>query len=159
MSAGVVDAIAGHLGERPLFSLQKSTLRRMEPEYRVADWHQDGSFLDHDVRTMNVWTALSRCGADYPSPGLEVAAFRVPEILSVDGGLAKHGITTTLVADVTAQGPVLRPEFAAGDAIMFDERFLHRSHFDPAMTEPRYALECWFFAPSHPSSDYVPLLV
>ena len=54
---------------------------------------------------------------------------------------------------------MLRPEFAPGDGIMFDERFLHRSYFDPAMTEPRYALEGWFFAPSHPSSDYVPLLV
>jgi hypothetical protein len=25
--------------------------------------------------------------------------------------------------------------------------------------EDRYALECWFFAPSHPSSGYLPLLV
>ena len=58
-AVGVIGAIAGHLGERPYFSLQKSTLRRSEPTYNLVAWHQDGSFLDEDVRTMNVWVALS----------------------------------------------------------------------------------------------------
>jgi hypothetical protein len=158
-AAGVVGAVAGHFGERPFFSLQKSTLRRSAPVYRPADWHQDGSFLDEDVRTMNVWVALSPCGGDLPSPGLEVVPKRVPDVLPVGGSFAKHGIAGDLVAEVARDAPPIRPQFAPGDALMFDERFLHRTHLSPEMTDDRFALECWFFAPSHPASSYVSLLV
>jgi hypothetical protein len=158
-SAGVVGAVAGHFGERPFFSLQKSTLRCSAPVYQHADWHQDGSFLDADVRTMNVWVALSPCGGDLPTPGLEVVPKRVPEVLPVGGAFAKHGIASELVDEAARDAPPIRPEFAAGDALMFDERFLHRTHLSEGMTEPRYALECWFFAPSHPASAYIPFLV
>jgi hypothetical protein len=156
--AGVTGAITGHLGERPFFSLQKSTLRRAPAEDRIVAWHQDGSFLDVDVRTMNVWVALSRCGGDYPSPGLQVAPFRVPEVLAVDGALTPHSISPDLVAEVTREHPVVVPAFGPGDAMLFDERFLHRTYVNADMTEDRYALECWFFAPSHPASGYWSLL-
>ena len=157
--AGVIDAITGHLGERPFISLQKSTLRRAPAEDRIVAWHQDGSFLDTDVRTMNVWVALSRCGGDYPSPGLQVAPFRLPRVLTVDGALTPHSISDDLVAEVTREHPVVVPAFDPGDAMLFDERFLHRTYVNAQMTEDRYALECWFFAPSHPASGYLPLLV
>jgi hypothetical protein len=158
-AAGVVRAVTDHFGERPFFSLQKSTLRRSAPVYQNADWHQDGSFLDADVRTMNVWVALSPCGGDRPTPGLEVVPKRVPEVLPVGGAFAKHGIAYELVDEVARDAPPVRPEFAPGDALMFDERFLHRTHLSQGMTEDRYALECWFFAPSHPASAYIPFLV
>ena len=54
--------------------------------------------------------------------------------------------------------PTIVPEFEPGDALMFDEHFLHRTYLPREMTDPRYALECWFFAPSRHTSDYVPLL-
>ena len=157
--AGVIDAISGHLGERPFISLQKSTLRRAPAEDRIVVWHQDGSFLDDDVRTMNVWIALLKCGGDFPSPGLQVAPFRLPEVLAVDGALTPHSISEDLVAEITREHPVIVPAFDPGDAMLFDERFLHRTYVNAEMTEDRYALECWFFAPSHSATSYVPLLV
>ena len=156
---GVVDLIAGHLGERPFFSLQKSTLRRSKPVLKLVAWHQDGSFLDPDVRTMNTWVALSHCGGDHPAPGLEVVPRRLPGVLPVDGDLTPHSVAPSLVAEVAADTPTICPEFAPGDALLFDERFLHRTHLSASMTEDRYALECWFFAPSHPSRGYLAFLV
>jgi Phytanoyl-CoA dioxygenase (PhyH) len=158
-SVGVIDVVAGHLGERPFFSLQKSTLRRMPAKDRLVAWHQDGSFLDAGVRTMNVWVALSRCGGDYPSPGLEVIPTRIPEILPVEGRPSPYSISFDLVDEIASETPAIRPEFDPGDALMFDERFLHRTYLNRFMTEDRDALECWFFAPSHYSTGYIPFLV
>ena len=158
-SVGAVDVIAEHLGERPFFSLQKSTLRRSVPEERLTAWHQDGSFIDAGVRTMNVWAALSRCGGDYPSPGLELVPRRIPEVLPVEGILSPHAVSFDLVDEVASDTPVIRPEFRPGDALMFDELFLHRTYLRGSMVEDRYALECWFFAPSHRATGYVPFLV
>jgi hypothetical protein len=157
--AGVTEAITGHLGERPVFSLQKSTLRRSLPAYNLVAWHQDGSFLDADVRTMNVWVALSPCGGDLPSPGLEILPTRLPGVLPVDGVMTPHSVSYDLVAELAQENPTVIPEFAPGDAILFDQILLHRTHLTEAMSQIRYALECWFFAPSHPASTYTPLLV
>ena len=156
-AAGVTSAIAGHLGERPVFSLQKSTLRRSLPTYNLVAWHQDGSFFDPDVRTMNVWVALSPCGGDYPSPGLEVLPARL-DILPVDGVMTKHSVSYDLVAELAEETPLVIPRFEPGDALLFDEHLLHRTHLTQGMSEIRYALECWFFAPSNITSDYLPLL-
>jgi Phytanoyl-CoA dioxygenase (PhyH) len=158
-SVGVIDVISSHLWERPFFSLQKSVMRRVPAKWGVATWHQDGSFLDADVRTMNVWVALSRCGGDYPSPALEVIPRRMAEILPVHDAPTPYAISFDVVSQIASETPAIRPEFAPGDAIMFDERFLHRTYLDHFMSEPRYALECWFFAPSHSASGYIPFLV
>jgi hypothetical protein len=156
-SVGAIDAISDHLGERPCFSLQKSTLRRIPAKQSLATWHQDGSFLDADVRSMNVWIALSRCGGDYPSPALEVIPRRIPELLPVQD--SSFSVSFDLITEIASETPTIRPEVGPGDALMFDERFLHRTYVEHVMTEPRYALECWFFAPSHSPSSYIPFLV
>lgn len=158
-AARAVDVIAGHMGERPCFSLQKSTMRRSLPVEELTGWHQDGSFLGPDVRTMNVWITLTRCGGDHPAPGLEVVPRRFDEILPTEGLWSPAGISFELVDQIAAETPVVRPAFEAGDALMFDERFLHRTFLDASMTEVRFALECWFFAPSHNATDYLPLVV
>jgi hypothetical protein len=158
-NSGVTGAIAGHLGERPVFSLQKSTLRRSLPEFSLVAWHQDGSFLGPEVRTMNVWVALSPCGGDRPSAGLEVLPRRLPGILPVDGVMSPHSVSYDLVAELAASCPTVIPEFDPGDAFLFDEVLLHRTHLTEQMSEIRYALECWFFAPSHPAETYTALLV
>jgi hypothetical protein len=157
-SARVIDVVTGHLGERPFFSLQKSTLRRTAPADNLVAWHQDGSFLDAGVRAMNVWVALSRCGGDFPSPGLEVVPKRMAEILPVEGVVYPNAISFDLVDEIASETPTIRPEFAPGDALMFDELLLHRTHLGGFMTEDRHALECWFFAPSHHSTGYIPFL-
>jgi hypothetical protein len=53
--------------------------------------------------------------------------------------------------------PIMRPRFMPGDALLFDELFLHKTASDPSMRRPRYAVESWFFAPSGFPKDYVPL--
>lgn len=159
MSRGVIDAVARHLGERPCFSLQKSTLRHLQPVFALAGWHQDGAFLGSDVRTMNVWTALSPCGGDRPTPGLELVPKRLHEILSTEGGIVPNSIAPTVLDQVLADTPSVRPEFEPGDGLIFDERFLHSTYLHENMTEVRYALECWLFAPSHRPPEYLPFLV
>jgi len=158
-SRGVIEAVADHLGERPCFSLQKSTLRQLEPGFQRASWHQDGAFLGSDVRTINVWTALTACGGDRPTPGLELVPKRMDQILSVDGGIVVSSISPGLIEEVTRETPTVRPEFEPGDGLVFDERFLHCTYLHEHMTEDRYALECWLFAPSHRSPEYLPFLV
>ena len=155
---GVIDVVAEHLGERPAFSLQKSTLRRVEPTPKITGWHQDGSFLESDVRTMNVWVALSSCGGTNPSSGMEILPRRMTEILEVDPELGRASVSFDLIDKIVGGSPTAQPAFEPGDALMFDERLLHRTALDPGLTEDRYALECWFFAPSHTTSTYLPFL-
>ena len=155
----VIESVRGHFGERPFFSLQKSTLRRSQPVRKVTSWHQDGSFLDSSVRTMNLWVALSDCGGAQATPALEVVPKRVPEVLPVDNVMHNFAISFDLVAELTLDAPTVIPQFAPGDALMFDERFVHRTHLPQGMTRTRYALECWMFAPSHQSPNYTPLLI
>jgi len=73
------------------------------------------------------------------------------------GGVGIDGFAVHYAA---ADTPVIRPEFEPGDAFLFDERFIHRTYLNKevAMTDERLAVECWFFAPSHPAEQYVSLL-
>lgn len=158
-AVGAVGAIAGHFGERPAFSLQKSTMRESPPKEEMTGWHQDGSFLGGDVRTMNVWVSFTRCGGDHPAPGLEVVPRRVGELLPTMRLWGAAAISFDLIEELATDTPVVRPAFEPGDALMFDERFVHRTFLDGSMTEVRYALECWFFAPSHHAESYLPLVV
>ena len=45
-----------------------------------------------------------------------------------------------------------------GDALLFDELFLHRTATDETMTRDRYAIETWFFAPSVYPGDQIPFV-
>lgn len=157
-AAGVTTAISGHLGERPVISLQKSTLRRTLPDHQLIAWHQDGSFLGDEVRTMNVWVALSPCGGTRPSPGLEILPQRLEAIVPPDGILSPISIAQEEVDQLAREHATVVPSFDPGDALLFDERLLHRTHLAPGMTDVRYALECWFFAPSTVTESYTPLL-
>ena len=159
VARGVIGAVTAHLGERPCFSLQKSTLRHLRAEPGFGGWHQDGAFLGDDVRTMNVWAALTPCGGDLPTPGLELVPRRFDEILSTDGGMVAHSVDPDLIAQLAGETPTVRPEFGVGDGLMFDEKLLHSTYLPAHMTDDRYALECWLFAPSHRSPEYLPFLV
>ncbi len=41
---------------------------------------------------------------------------------------------------------------------LFDDRNLHATACSPEMTNVRYAIEAWFFAPSMYPSDQVPVV-
>ena len=55
--------------------------------------------------------------------------------------------------------PVHPPIFEPGDALFFDELFLHKTGSDPSMPNPRYAIENWFFGGSGFPREYAPIAV
>jgi hypothetical protein len=154
----VIDAIEGYLGERPAISLNKCVLRHtafLEPSNPT--WHQDGAFLGAGVRSVDVWLSLSHCGGESDTPGLEILPRRVHEILDTGQEVHAKAVTRAQVDAVTGNTPIMRPVFAPGDGLLFDERFLHRTGLDPGMTGERRAIETWFFAPSSFPKAYIPI--
>ena len=157
--SGIIDVIAGHLGERPALSIGKSTLRRV-PIDTGTDWHQDGSFLGPDVRTINVWLALSPCGVD--AAGLDIVARRLPYVLQTGshGATFNWSVGPGLVETLVEGGvEIASPVFEPGDALLFDHLMLHRTGARPNLTRPRWAIETWFFAPSCHPIDQGPLML
>lgn len=156
-ASGVGAAIGGYMGERPAISVKKSTLRRV-PLDTGTDWHQDGEFIGPDVRSVNVWVSLTDCGVD--APGLDLVPRRVDHLLDAGTEGAQFGwsIGQPVVDRAAGDTPVVRPEFHAGDALLFDDVFVHRTAIGPEMTKIRYAIESWFFAPSHYPVSQVPIL-
>jgi ectoine hydroxylase-related dioxygenase (phytanoyl-CoA dioxygenase family) len=159
---GLESVITEYLGERPAMSMDKCTLRRVSAGGGI-EWHQDGAFLGGGVRTVNAWFALSRCGRD--APGLDVIPQRVPRVFATgQSGDAETFFDWVVSAETIARElpgvQVWRPEFQAGDVLLFDHVTLHRTANSPAMPNPRYAIESWFFAPSvYPSKGSTPIVV
>jgi hypothetical protein len=156
---GVARAIAGYLGERPAISVGKSTLRHVAPTAAPGYWHQDGAFLGPDVRTVNLWLTLSHCGGD--APGLDMVPRRL-SALAPTGTQGAHNEWSVApgVADETASGlSTASPIFQPGDAVFFDQLFLHRTAGSTAHIKPRYAVETWFFAPSTFPKGWGPILI
>jgi Phytanoyl-CoA dioxygenase (PhyH) len=154
---GLRRVVGDYLGERPVLSANKCTLRRV-PLTASTDWHQDGAFLGRGIRVLNVWVALSDCGVD--SPGLDLLPRRLDHIVETGSGGAifDWAVGPAVVERLAVDTPVVRPEFRAGDAVLFDEMYLHRTAIEPTMTRPRYAIESWFFAPTGYPAGQVPLV-
>jgi hypothetical protein len=155
--AGVPKLVAGYLGGPAALSVQKTTLRKVEPSVAGA-WHQDGAFMG-DVRSVNIWLALSHCGDE--APGLDI----VPRRLD---GLVATGTEGTFLPDQVSQATavkaagdlrIVRPIFEPGDALIFDELCLHQTASDPSMTDTRFAIETWFFGCSTFPREYAPIAV
>jgi hypothetical protein len=163
--AGLPAVIGGYLGERPLVSAEKCTLRQTTPDLETG-WHQDGKFLG-EVKAMNLWLALSHCGD--VAPGLEFVPRRFDSVQKTEpvwvenhggtgeGRMVDLGVQPELVAELAGPDGISRPIFEPGDALLFDELCLHSTATDPGMTETRYAIESWFFAPSAFPGDYIPV--
>lgn len=151
------EVISGYLGERPTMSASKCTLRRI-PVDSGSGWHQDGSFLGKGVRSLNVWIALSACGID--SPGLDVVPRRFDDLVETGtgGAIFDWVVGPTLIEELGQTTPVVRPVFEPGDALLFDDLFLHRTTIGDGMSRERYAIENWFFAPSVYPERQVPLV-
>jgi phytanoyl-CoA dioxygenase PhyH len=150
--------IGDYLGERPAMTLKKSTLRKTTP-LPHADWHQDGAFLGDNIRTINLWLCLSHCGDD--APGLDLVPRRFERVLETGTGGAffPWSIGDGTVEEAREDVPVVRPIFEPGDALLFDELFLHRTATDETMTRTRFAIETWFFAPSLYPGDQIPFVL
>ena len=145
------------LGERPLMSAIKGTLRRVPPDVEVdGRWHQDGAFLGEHIGAFNCWLALSRCGVT--APGLDIVPKRLEGIVPNEGARYDWAVSDEAVAQAAAGVAVVRPEFGPGDALIFDHLLLHRTGASPGMTNQRHAIESWFFAPSAYPTGQLPVL-
>jgi hypothetical protein len=154
---GLREVVQGYLGEQPVLSANKCTLRKV-PLEASTDWHQDGAFLGRGIRALNVWVALSECGVD--SPGIDLLPRRLDDIVETGtgGAIFDWAVGPAVVERLAADSPVVRPVFKPGDALLFDDMFLHRTAIEPTMTRPRYAIEAWFFAASSYPAGQVPIV-
>jgi hypothetical protein len=155
---GLRALIDDYIGQRPVMSATKSNLRRVPLDAFYADWHQDGAFLGKGIRTINVWITLTDCGVD--APGMDIVPMRVDDIVETgtEGAIFDWAVSPAKVAEVAGDTPIVRPVFEAGDALLFDELFLHRTACEQGMTKHRYALENWYFAASDYPSRQIPLV-
>jgi len=154
---GLPGVIEGYLGEAPLITADKTTLRKATPDVGGA-WHQDGKFMG-EVRALNVWLALSRCGDE--APGMDLVPQRLDGFVptGTEGAWLEDQVADAVAVEAAGERGIVRPVFQPGDVLLFDEFFLHSTATDPEMTKPRYAIESWFFGPSAFPSIYVPLAV
>jgi hypothetical protein len=153
--AGLRDVVSSYLGDRPMLTVKKTTLRRIDAETDTPWWHQDGAFLGQ-LGALNIWLSLSHCGDDAPS--LDIAGRRFDYLLpsGTEGAQFDWSIGQSVV-DRHAAGTIVRPRFAPGDALLFDEMLVHRTGVSPEMRSTRYAIESWFFACSNAPVDRIPV--
>lgn len=159
---GLPAMLEEYFEEAAVLSVRKWVLRCITPNNGgQAGWHQDGRFLgDPDIRTLNLWLALTDCGGDAAAPGIELVGGN-------DGTLYETGtagadfdwtVSQRVVDDLLQTHPVEVPAFRAGDAVFFDHFNLHRTAFGTAHTDNRYAVESWFFAASTAPAKQQPLV-
>ena len=148
-ASGLLKLVEAYIGGRPLVSGKKCTLRLGDKDAPVRHvFHQDGAFLGGETaRTMNIWIALTDAGID--APGLEVFPDRLAEILPIggDGSTVPWEINEAQAYGFYGRDSMVIPQFRPGDALIFDQMCLHRTHVTPEMTKHRLAYECWFFPP------------
>lgn len=156
---GLRGLLQGYFRDEPCLSFYKSVLRRAEPLQHPAEWHQDGAFMDAGIDSLNLWVALSTCGAGTDSPGMDLVPQRLRHIVQpgTNGALFKWSVSGATVAEDFA-GPLARPRFEAGDALFFDHFNLHATSSAPEFTRARYAIETWFFPKSRCAVNQIPVL-
>jgi hypothetical protein len=155
--AGISSLAHAYLGEPLLIAATKTTLRKADPSVAGA-WHQDGAFMGQ-VNALNVWLSLSRCGDE--APGLDIVPRRLDHHVTTqtDEAWLDHMVSQRMAEQAAGEIPILRPIFEPGDALLFDELFLHKTASEAEMPKPRFAIENWFFGPSAFPATYAPLAV
>ena len=78
---------------------------------------------------------------------------------TTDEAVLSYQVSQAKAEEAAGDKAILRPIFEPGDALFFDELFLHQTGSDPAMPKPRYAIESWFFGGSEFPGEYGPLVV
>jgi len=154
-AAGLPKLVREYLGEPAVVAADKATLRKAEASV-PGGWHQDGKFMG-EVNALNLWLSLSHCGDD--APGLDLVPRRLPEHVrtETDEAMMLNMVSQRVAEEAAGDRPIVRPIFEPGDALLFDELFLHKTAAEPGMPRPRYAIEHWFFGPSAFPENYVPL--
>jgi len=162
LEVGLIDLLDSYFGEPAILSArEKGEIRRVQADRAVslAPWHQDGAFLPSKVRTLNAWTALSDCG--FRAPGMDLLSVRPERVLAL--GEADTGFDWAVAPETIDRelpgAEIRRPQFCAGDVMLFDHLCVHRTAADPDMADTRYAVESWFFGASGFPEKYIPLTV
>ena len=118
-----------------------------DPRYHLQDWHQDGALGAHfplqpgpvipmtDLLTF--WIPLQECGTD--SPGLEFVRRRQPALLHFTE-LEDSALHRRFAAD-----EFWAPSIEFGDALVFLNDVLHRTHVHPGMRADRLSIEYRIF--------------
>ncbi len=155
-AAGITRLVAEYLGDRPLISAQKTTLRRVGP-LEHHGWHQDARAFGGDVHALNLWLPLTPCGET--SPGLDIIPRRLEHLVTAgtEGTFLPGQVSDAQARAVAAGVSVVRPVFEPGDALLFDEWLLHSTSCGAEMRVPRLGLECWFFTSASFPPDYTPI--
>ena len=101
-------------------------------------------------RSCYLWLALYRCGGNTDTPGIELVPKRLDHIVHTGshGARFEWVVGPEAIAEFFPDLKPVRPLFEAGDAVFFDHFNLHRTSWAPHHRNARYAIECWFFAPS-----------
>lgn len=156
-AAGLRRLVEDYLGEPPIFTVHKTTLRKAVPEVPGA-WHQDGAFMG-EVRALNLWLSLSRCGDE--SPGLDIVPRRLDHFVRAhtEEAVLDYQVSQKNAEEAAGDRRIIRPIFEPGDALFFDELLLHATGSDPSMPKPRFAIENWFFGGSAFPGEYAPVAV
>ena len=158
---GLREMLQDYFNEAAVLSVRKWVLRAVPPmKGGNKGWHQDGRFMGQDIKSINLWVALSECGEGAQSPGLELVADSRRKIHETGtcGAWFDWTVGPQLVEKIAQDRPLVCPHFQPGDAIFFDHYCLHRTAEGPNDTLPRYALESWFFAESRAPAKQQPIL-
>lgn len=149
---GLLAAITGYMGCSPLIARERAKLRRHYPgqtPYGMGlRWHQDVYFFGRMIYSVNCWAAVEPCGRKYRNPSLAVLPRRFDSSIGWDLSSGEQPIKYQIPADVMA--PVLeglepfKPDFEAGDAILFDEMTMHCTVARPNGTGDQVVSITWF---------------
>jgi hypothetical protein len=146
---GLSEALAG----RPPESSPHITADSFATDFcAMARFRQFG---DIATQTINCWIALDPCGVD--APAMEVYPHRMPELMKAgdSDAIVPWEISEQMVYARLGKENFWTPEFAPGDAFIFDHMHLHRTHLTSRMTRDRFAMENWMFPITEPYRDRV----
>lgn len=150
-------ALEHYFGTQVGLSLTASSVRLSERANLTRRvFHQDGNFLGGiATQTINCWIALDPCGVD--APAMEVYPHRVPELMQAgdNDAIVPWEISEQTVYARLGKENFWTPEFAPGDAFIFDHMHVHRTHLTSTMTRDRFAMENWIFPITEPYRDQV----
>ena len=125
-------------------------------------WHQDAAFYGGVFHAVNVWLAISPCGAD--APGLNVIPRRFDSVVGMNADDSyplplSYGerFTPDVIREIAHGAPVCDPDFRPGDAMLFDEMTMHRTSPGSWKLPYRDTAVTWFLAPSRLPAGVTPL--
>jgi hypothetical protein len=153
--SGLIDAVEGYLGSRPVLFAERIKLRRLEREqdkYAAIPWHQDAAFFGCKSHAVNCWAAVTPCGEN--NPGLSILPCRSEKLhgWNLENGHAPldygREVSSQAFDALLEQHPpvdcILRP----GDAVLFDEMTVHQTLVRPWRRDEQVVTISWFFPPA-----------